>query len=95
MHGSPLPAGLLQSQQLPEPVFTPSTKATVGHDENISFDQAASLVGAPVAAAAREFCVDAYRAGAARAAERGASSSLTPSSSWASSTASWPYATRC
>ena len=41
MHGQALPAGMLQSQQLPEPVFTPSTKATVGHDQNISFDQAA------------------------------------------------------
>ena len=47
MHGTALPAGMLQSQQLAEPVFTPSTKATVGHDENISFDQAAALVGAP------------------------------------------------
>jgi phosphoribosylaminoimidazole-succinocarboxamide synthase len=71
MHGTALPAGMLQSQQLPEPVFTPSTKATVGHDENISFDQAASLVGAQLASAAREICVEAYRAGAARAAERG------------------------
>ena len=71
MHGTALPAGMLQSQQLPEPVFTPSTKATVGHDENISFDQAAALVGAQLASAAREICVEAYRAGAARAAERG------------------------
>jgi len=71
MHGAALPAGMLQSQQLPEPVFTPSTKATVGHDENISFDQAAALVGGQLASAAREICVEAYRAGAARAAERG------------------------
>ncbi len=71
MHASPLPEGMLQSQQLPEPVFTPSTKATVSHDENISFDQAAALVGGPLASAAREICVEAYRAGAARAAERG------------------------
>ena len=38
MHGSTLPAGLLEAQQLPEPVFTPSTKATEGHDINISYD---------------------------------------------------------
>lgn len=71
MHGSALPEGMLQSQQLPEPVFTPSTKATVGHDENISFDQAADLVGAELASTAREICTEAYRAGAARAAARG------------------------
>ena len=71
MHGSPLPEGMLQSQPLPEPVFTPSTKATVGHDENISFDQAAVLVGGQLASAARDICIEAYRAGAARAAERG------------------------
>jgi phosphoribosylaminoimidazole-succinocarboxamide synthase len=71
MHGTALPAGMLQSQQLAEPVFTPSTKATVGHDENISFDQAAALVGGRLASAAREICVEAYRTGAARAAERG------------------------
>src|SRR6187431_1100043 len=45
MHGAPLPAGLLESSRLPEPVFTPSTKADVGdHDENISFEKAADLV---------------------------------------------------
>ena len=63
MHGTELPAGLLESAQLPEPVFTPSTKAEVGdHDENISFAAAVDLVGAEVAAAAR---------GAEWAAERG------------------------
>ena len=40
MHGKPLPAGLRQSERLPEPVFTPSTKAVTGHDENISFEAA-------------------------------------------------------
>ena len=45
MHGQQLPAGLRQSERLPEPVFTPSTKATSGHDENISFTAAADLVG--------------------------------------------------
>jgi len=43
MHGTPLPAGLREAEQLPEPVFTPSTKATTGHDENISLDEAAEL----------------------------------------------------
>ncbi len=71
MHGQALPAGMSQSQQLPEPVFTPSTKATSGHDENISFDQAANLVGDKLAAAAREICLEAYRRGAAHAARRG------------------------
>jgi phosphoribosylaminoimidazole-succinocarboxamide synthase len=71
MHGEPLPSGLSQSQQLPQPVFTPSTKATVGHDENISFDDAAGLVGDKIASAAREICLEAYRVGAARALEHG------------------------
>jgi phosphoribosylaminoimidazole-succinocarboxamide synthase len=71
MHGEPLPAGMSQSQQLPQPVFTPSTKATVGHDENISFDDAAGLVGDKIASAAREICLEAYRVGAARALEHG------------------------
>jgi phosphoribosylaminoimidazole-succinocarboxamide synthase len=71
MHGQRLPAGMSQSQQLPVPVFTPSTKATTGHDENISFDEAANLVGDKLASAAREICLEAYRWGAAHAAERG------------------------
>jgi phosphoribosylaminoimidazole-succinocarboxamide synthase len=71
MHGQTLPAGLEQSSPLPEPVFTPSTKAATGHDENISFEQAATLVGDKTAAAAREICLEAYRAGAGRAAQRG------------------------
>jgi phosphoribosylaminoimidazole-succinocarboxamide synthase len=71
MHGTPLPAGLLESAQLPEPVFTPSTKATVGHDENISFSDAVKLVGADVAERARDICLAAYSRGAERAIERG------------------------
>lgn len=71
MHGSTLPAGLLESARLPEPVFTPSTKAEEGHDENISFDEAASLVGADVAAAAREICIEAYARAAEHAAVKG------------------------
>ncbi len=44
--GRPLPPGLVESDRLPEPIFTPSTKATTGHDENIDAEQAAALVGA-------------------------------------------------
>ena len=47
-------------------MFTPSTKATEGHDENISFDEAADLVGKETAEKARDLCVEAYRRGAAR-----------------------------
>jgi len=71
MHGQVLPAGLRQSQALPEPVFTPSTKATTGHDENISFEEAAALVGDKTAGMARDICLEAYRVGAEHAAERG------------------------
>jgi phosphoribosylaminoimidazole-succinocarboxamide synthase len=71
MHGTKLPAGLAESERLPEPVFTPSTKATEGHDENISFDQAAELVGAETAHRAREICLDAYSKGAVLALQSG------------------------
>ncbi len=72
MHGQPLPTGLRQSDLLPEPVFTPSTKAEVGdHDENISFERAVELVGAEVAEEARRISLEAYRLGAEHAAERG------------------------
>ena len=71
MHGTPLPDGLRESQQLPEPVFTPSTKADTGHDENITFDEAAAIVGADVASAARSISLAAYTRGATWAAERG------------------------
>ena len=71
MHGVALPAGLQESEQLPEPMFTPSTKAETGHDENISFEAAADLIGADIAKAAREISLAAYQRGAAWAAERG------------------------
>jgi phosphoribosylaminoimidazole-succinocarboxamide synthase len=72
MNGDPLPAGLLESQQLPEPVFTPSTKAEVGdHDENIDFAAAVSLVGQEMAERLRDVSLDLYRRGAEWAAERG------------------------
>jgi phosphoribosylaminoimidazole-succinocarboxamide synthase len=71
MHGTPLPAGLRESDKLPEPVFTPSTKADVGHDENIDFDAACELVGTDVAKRARDLSLAAYERGAGWAAERG------------------------
>jgi phosphoribosylaminoimidazole-succinocarboxamide synthase len=71
IHGEEVPGGLQESDQLPEPVFTPSTKAEVGHDENISFAAAVDLVGRDVAEQARDMCLELYRRGAARAAERG------------------------
>ena len=71
MHGTPLPAGLEESSKLPEPVFTPSTKADEGHDENISFEAAVDLVGREVAEAARDISLACYRRGADWAAERG------------------------
>jgi len=71
MHGAVLPAGLEASSRLPEPVFTPSTKAAEGHDENISYDQAVALVGEDVAAEARRISLEAYTRGAELAAERG------------------------
>jgi phosphoribosylaminoimidazole-succinocarboxamide synthase len=71
LHGTPLPAGLEQAARLPEPMFTPSTKATEGHDLNISFDEAAELVGKETAEQARDLCVEAYRRGAAEAERNG------------------------
>jgi len=72
MHGSELPEGMLESQKLPEPVFTPSTKAEDGlHDENITFEQAVEMVGADVAEKARDISLALYTAGAEWAAERG------------------------
>jgi phosphoribosylaminoimidazole-succinocarboxamide synthase len=71
MHGTPLPDGLRESEPLPEPVFTPSTKADAGHDENITFETAAAIVGPDLAAAARDISLGAYTRGAAWAAARG------------------------
>ena len=71
MHGTPLPAGLEESAQLPEPVFTPSTKADSGHDENITFDEACKIVGEGVAGEARRISLEAYARAAAWTAERG------------------------
>jgi phosphoribosylaminoimidazole-succinocarboxamide synthase len=70
--GVQLPAGLVEADKLPEPVFTPSTKAEIGdHDENIDFDAAVNLVGRDTAEQARQIALDAYQAGADWARERG------------------------
>ncbi len=69
--GIKLPAGLRQCDQLPEPIFTPSTKAEEGHDENISFEQCAGMVGADVATQLRERTLEVYRGAAEYARGRG------------------------
>jgi phosphoribosylaminoimidazole-succinocarboxamide synthase len=69
--GHRLPAGLREADQLPEPIFTPSTKAEVGHDENITREQLAALVGAELAQQLEERSLAIYRAGAERAAQVG------------------------
>jgi phosphoribosylaminoimidazole-succinocarboxamide synthase len=70
--GVELPEGLLESQQLPEPIYTPSTKAEVGHDEAIDFDETARLVGsAELAGQLRDASLSVYGAVAAHARERG------------------------
>ena len=70
--GITLPAGLAQAQQLPEPIFTPSTKAASGHhDENVSFATMVDAVGGELAAQVRDATLAIYRWAAAYAAERG------------------------
>jgi phosphoribosylaminoimidazole-succinocarboxamide synthase len=69
--GIQLPAGLTESAELPEPIFTPSTKAEEGHDENISFDRAKEIVGADLATQARDLSQKIYRAGRDYARQRG------------------------
>tara|TARA_Y100000994_G_scaffold31926_1_gene22462 strand:+ start:3637 stop:4533 length:897 start_codon:yes stop_codon:yes gene_type:complete len=72
MHGTPLPTNLQESEKLPEPVFTPSTKAEDGlHDENISFTQAANIVGLEIAELAKQKSLELYSQGAEYALERG------------------------
>jgi phosphoribosylaminoimidazole-succinocarboxamide synthase len=61
--GIPLPAGLRESDRLPEPLFTPSTKAEQGHDENISVEEAGRLIGADLAARVRDLAIALYRYG--------------------------------
>ena len=69
--GIKLPAGLTESAELPEPIFTPSTKAEAGHDENISFDEACKIVGTDLATQARDLSLKIYKAGRDYARQRG------------------------
>jgi phosphoribosylaminoimidazole-succinocarboxamide synthase len=69
--GIPLPKGLRESDKLPEPIFTPATKAQTGHDENVSFEHVVSLIGADLAARLRDLTIEIYRRGAEYAAGRG------------------------
>jgi phosphoribosylaminoimidazole-succinocarboxamide synthase len=69
--GIKLPAGLRESDAFPEPIFTPSTKATSGHDENISFDQMCDIVGVETASTLRDLTLRIYKKAAAYARERG------------------------
>ena len=69
--GISLPDGLVESDRLPESIFTPATKATEGHDENISFDRMVSLVGGELAERLRDLTLELYSRAAVYALERG------------------------
>src|SRR5919106_2831118 len=69
--GIELPKGLRQAEKLPQPIFTPATKAAEGHDENITFAQVEQLVGRPLAAQVRDVAVRLYQEAADYAATRG------------------------
>jgi phosphoribosylaminoimidazole-succinocarboxamide synthase len=69
--GIPLPAGLKESDKLPEPIFTPATKAQTGHDENISFERTASLIGTELATRLRDLTLAIYSRAARYAETRG------------------------
>lgn len=69
--GQPLPAGLRESDKFPEPLFTPSTKATTGHDENISFERMKTIVGTPLAEQVRQVSIRLYQRAAEMAERRG------------------------
>lgn len=69
--GMALPSGLRESDRLPEPIFTPASKATSGHDENISFEQAGAAIGRNLAERVRNVSLEIYRQAAAYAEPRG------------------------
>lgn len=71
VHGTPMPPGLRLADRLPEPMFTPSTKAEEGHDLNIGFEEAASIVGRAAASEARDVSLALYARAAARASAAG------------------------
>src|SRR6185503_8806413 len=69
--GIPLPAGLVESSELPEPIFTPATKAETGHDINIPFEKAAQMIGAEAAEQVRALSVRIYTVARRYAQQRG------------------------
>ena len=69
--GVPLPPGLVEASRLPEPVFTPTTKAAAGHDEPMTYQEVVDLTGAETAAQLKRITLEVYRRGATLAAERG------------------------
>jgi phosphoribosylaminoimidazole-succinocarboxamide synthase len=69
--GIALPTGLRESDRLPEPIFTPSTKAETGHDENISFDETVARIGGPLAEKLRDVSLKIYSRAVEHAAARG------------------------
>jgi len=69
--GIHLPDDLVESSQLPEPIFTPATKAETGHDENIDFDRVTRIIGKPLAASVRELSLALYKSAADYARQRG------------------------
>jgi phosphoribosylaminoimidazole-succinocarboxamide synthase len=69
--GIELPKGLQQAQRLPQPIFTPATKAESGHDENISFEEVEKLIGKPLAEKVRDVSIRLYREAAEYAATKG------------------------
>src|ERR1043165_7969418 len=69
--GIELPKGLQQAQKLPQPIFTPATKAETGHDENIPFDEVVKLIGKPMAEKVREVSIRLYKEAADYAAAKG------------------------
>lgn len=70
--GIPLPVGLREADRLPEPIFTPATKAEQGaHDENISFDEMATRIGTPLAEELRRLSLEIYALGTEHARQRG------------------------
>jgi phosphoribosylaminoimidazole-succinocarboxamide synthase len=69
--GIPLPAGLVDGSRLPEPIFTPATKAQTGHDENISFERTVDLIGKDLATRLRDLTLEIYTRAARYAETRG------------------------
>ena len=69
--GIKLPQGLLESSQLPEPIFTPATKAETGHDENITFEQMCGIVGTDLSRRLRDLSLQVYQEGCAHAQTKG------------------------